>query len=100
MDLDLDKALNLLSPMERNILYLRYGLDNGSPKTLEDIGAEYGITRERIRQLEAKALRKLRQPDMVRIIIKHVDSLPVQDEEAEHNNNTNDNNKQHRVDGL
>jgi len=37
MDLDLDKQLNLLSPMERNILYFRYGLDNGNPKTLEDI---------------------------------------------------------------
>ena len=86
--------------MERNILYLRYGLDNGNPKTLEDIGEEYGITRERIRQLEAKALRKLRQPDMVRIIIKHVDSLPAQGEEAEQKNKTNDNKKQHRVEGL
>lgn len=71
MELDLQTALNKLTPIERNILYLRFGLDDGNPHTLEEIGAEYGITRERTRQIQDKALRKLRSPDMVRIIIKY-----------------------------
>ncbi len=99
MDLDIQSALDQLNPMERNILYMRYGLDDGIPRTLEDIGDEYGITRERIRQIEAKALRKLRSPDMVRIIIKDENSPLTKSKGAVHNNNTS-NNKQHRVDGL
>lgn len=71
MDLNLEAALNKLTPIERNIIYLRFGLDDGTPRTLEEVGAEYGITRERIRQIQDKAMRKLRSPDMVRIIIKH-----------------------------
>lgn len=70
MELDLQKALDKLTPIERNIIYLRFGLDDGIPRTLEEIGNEYGITRERIRQIQDKAMRKLRSPDMVRIIIK------------------------------
>jgi len=99
MDLNLQGALDQLTPIERNILYLRYGLDNGNPTTLEEIGEEYGITRERIRQIEAKALRKLRHPDMVRIIIKEKQP-PHKSKGAEHNNKNTNNNKQHRVDGL
>jgi len=71
MELDLQKALDKLTPIERNIIYLRFGLDDGIPRTLEEIGSEYDITRERIRQIQDKAMRKLRSPDMVRIIIKY-----------------------------
>lgn len=49
-----------LSPRERKVIILRFGLESGRPMKLEEIGREYGITRERIRQIEAKALRKLR----------------------------------------
>ena len=49
-----------LSPSERKIIILRFGLENGRPMTLERIGKEYGISRERVRQVEARALRKLR----------------------------------------
>jgi len=49
---------------EREIIILRFGLDDGEPKTLESIGQRYGVTRERIRQIEASALRKLRKLTM------------------------------------
>ena len=55
-------ALNELSERERNVLELRFGLIDGQSRTLEEVGAEFGVTRERIRQIEAKALRKLRHP--------------------------------------
>ncbi|HWV25218.1 MAG TPA: sigma-70 family RNA polymerase sigma factor [Thermomicrobiales bacterium] len=56
-------ALDRLSERERRIIVLRYGLDDGRFRTLEEVGRDFGITRERIRQIEAKALRKLRQPE-------------------------------------
>lgn len=59
---DLENVLNTLSPRERDVLRLRYGMDDGRVKTLEEIGNVFSVTRERIRQIEAKALRKLRQP--------------------------------------
>lgn len=55
-------ALSTLTERERKILILRFGLDNDSPKTLEEVGSIFKVTRERIRQIEAKALRKLRHP--------------------------------------
>jgi len=58
----LDGVLLELSERERKILELRYGLVDGIPSTLEDVGRKYNVTRERIRQIEAKALRKLRHP--------------------------------------
>ncbi|HYG34890.1 MAG TPA: sigma-70 family RNA polymerase sigma factor, partial [Clostridia bacterium] len=58
----LDQVLALLSQRERNILEMRFGLVDGCSHTLEEIGKLYNVTRERIRQLEAKALRKLRHP--------------------------------------
>ena len=56
----LQEVLNLLDSRERKILKLRFGLYNSHPKTLEEVGREFGITRERIRQIEKKALGKLR----------------------------------------
>jgi RNA polymerase primary sigma factor len=58
----LGDVLGDLSERERKILELRYGLTDGSPRTLEEVGRQYNVTRERIRQIEAKALRKLRHP--------------------------------------
>jgi RNA polymerase primary sigma factor len=58
----LGEVLNGLGERERKILELRYGLMDGYPRTLEEVGKQYNVTRERIRQIEAKALRKLRHP--------------------------------------
>ena len=58
----LSEVLKTLTPREARVLSLRYGLDDGNPKTLEEVGKEFQVTRERIRQIEAKALRKLRHP--------------------------------------
>ena len=56
------RVLDTLTPREEKVLRLRYGLDDGKPRTLEEVGKEFNVTRERIRQIEAKALRKLRHP--------------------------------------
>lgn len=58
----LTEVLKTLTPREARVLSLRYGLEDGNPKTLEEVGKEFNVTRERIRQIEAKALRKLRHP--------------------------------------
>ncbi len=55
-------VLNTLTPREEKVLSLRFGLEDGRPRTLEEVGKEFDVTRERIRQIEAKALRKLRHP--------------------------------------
>lgn len=57
------QVLNTLTPRENEVLRKRYGLDDNKPKTLEEVGKEFNVTRERIRQIEAKALRKLRHPN-------------------------------------
>ena len=57
-----DEVLHTLSERERRVLELRFGLTDGRSRTLEEVGGEFGVTRERIRQIEAKALRKLRHP--------------------------------------
>lgn len=58
----LEEVLETLTPREKKVLRLRFGLDDGRARTLEEVGHEFGVTRERIRQIEAKALRKLRHP--------------------------------------
>ena len=55
-------ALGQLGPREREVLEMRFGLQDGQAHTLEEVGQAFGVTRERIRQIEAKALRKLRHP--------------------------------------
>jgi RNA polymerase primary sigma factor len=58
----LSSVLEYLTPREQKILKMRYGLEDGRTHTLEEVGEEFKVTRERIRQIEAKALRKLRHP--------------------------------------
>ena len=58
----LDEVMSTLTPREAKVLRLRFGLDDGKARTLEEVGREFQVTRERIRQIEAKALRKLRHP--------------------------------------
>ena len=62
----LESVLDTLTPREEKVLRLRFGLDDGRSRTLEEVGQEFGVTRERIRQIEAKALRKLRHPSRSR----------------------------------
>jgi len=62
----IDDVLSHLSPRERRVIQLRFGLEDGRSRTLEEVGQEFNVTRERIRQIEAKALRKLRHPSRSR----------------------------------
>ncbi len=70
----MEAVLNSLSPRERKVLDLRYGLESGQQHTLDEIGNELGVTRERIRQIEAKALRKLRHPSRSKKLKAFADS--------------------------
>jgi RNA polymerase primary sigma factor len=63
---EVEDVLRTLPPRERRVLRLRFGLDDGRPRTLEEVGGEFGVTRERIRQIESKALRKLRHSSRAR----------------------------------
>ena len=63
---DLEEVIKDLQPRERDVVRLRFGLVDGHARTLEEVGKEFGVTRERIRQIEAKALRKLRHPSRSR----------------------------------
>lgn len=69
---DLENVLNTLSPRERDVVRMRYGFDDGKMKTLEEIGSIFAVTRERIRQIEAKALRKLRHPNRNAMLREYV----------------------------
>ena len=59
---EVEKVLSTLTDREAKILKLRFGLDSGYPRTLEEVGRIFKVTRERVRQIEAKAIRKLRHP--------------------------------------
>ena len=67
------EILDTLTPREEMVIRLRYGIDDGHPRTLEEVGKEFGVTRERIRQIEAKALRKLRHPSRSKKLREYVD---------------------------
>ena len=69
----LEEVLETLTPREAKVLRLRFGLDDGRSRTLEEVGQEFGVTRERIRQIEAKALRKLRHPSRSRKLKDYLD---------------------------
>ena len=62
----LSDVLEMLDPREQKILRMRHGLDDDTPRTLDQVGQEFGLTRERIRQIESQALRKLRHPRLAR----------------------------------
>ena len=66
-------VLDSLTPRERKVLELRFGLEDGRSRTLEEVGREFGVTRERIRQIEAKALRKLRHPSRSKKLKDYLD---------------------------
>ena len=66
-------VLDTLTPREENVLRLRFGLDDGRARTLEEVGKEFNVTRERIRQIEAKALRKLRHPSRSKKLKDYLD---------------------------
>jgi len=68
-----EDVLDSLSLRERRVLQLRFGLDDGRSRTLEEVGREFGVTRERIRQIEAKALRKLRHPSRSKKLKDYLD---------------------------
>jgi RNA polymerase primary sigma factor len=68
-----EDVLDSLTERERKVLQLRFGLDDGRSRTLEEVGKEFHVTRERIRQIEAKALRKLRHPSRSRKLKDYLD---------------------------
>jgi RNA polymerase primary sigma factor len=68
-----EDVLESLTERERKVLQLRFGLDDGRSRTLEEVGKEFHVTRERIRQIEAKALRKLRHPSRSRKLKDYLD---------------------------
>ena len=70
---DLQEVMKQLSPRERDVLRLRFGMDDGRQRTLEEVGQLFGVTRERIRQIEAKALRKLRHPNRRKRLEEYVE---------------------------
>jgi RNA polymerase primary sigma factor len=73
LQLELEKVLNTLTPREAEIIRLRYGIGIGYPSTLEEVGKKFGVTRERVRQIEAKAIRKLRYPRRSKSLREYLD---------------------------
>ena len=69
----LDEVLDTLTEREQKVLRLRLGMNDGRARTLEEVGKEFDVTRERIRQIEAKALRKLRHPSRSRKLRDYLD---------------------------
>lgn len=68
------QVLDTLSPREAGVIKMRYGLEDGQPKTLDDIGRIYGVTRERIRQIESKTMSKLRHPSRSKALMDFLDN--------------------------
>jgi len=69
----IDEVLATLNSREQRVLQLRFGLEDGRSRTLEEVGREFNVTRERIRQIEAKALRKLRHPSRSRKLKEYLE---------------------------
>ena len=67
------EVMDTLTPREKKVLQMRFGINNGRPQTLEEVGKEFDVTRERIRQIEAKALRKLRHPSRSKKLKDYLD---------------------------
>jgi len=70
---EIEDALNKLTPREKEVIRMRFGLEDGSPRTLEEVGRFFKVTRERIRQIEAKALKKLKHPSKSRKLREFLD---------------------------
>lgn len=77
---EISSVLNTLDERERKILELRFGIHDGTTRTLEEVGSEFNVTRERVRQIESKALRKLRHPTRSRRIKQFLDMAAKEDE--------------------
>lgn len=73
LQLDIEKVLGTLTPREADIIRLRYGIGVGYPRTLEEVGKIFGVTRERVRQIEAKAVRKLRHPSRSKTLREYME---------------------------
>ena len=71
---ELRKVLSTLSPREEKVIRMRFGIGEGSEYTLEEVGKNFGLTRERIRQIEKEALKKLRQPIRKKLLTCHADA--------------------------
>jgi RNA polymerase primary sigma factor len=69
------QVLRSLTPREEKVIKMRFGLEDGSEHTLEEVGQSFAVTRERIRQIEAKALRKLRHPSRSRKLKAFMDGI-------------------------
>jgi RNA polymerase primary sigma factor len=69
------QVLRTLTPREERVIKMRFGLEDGSEHTLEEVGQSFAVTRERIRQIEAKALRKLRHPSRSRKLKAFMDGI-------------------------
>lgn len=90
-------VLNTLTERERNVLALRFGLDDGYSRTLEEVGKAFNVTRERIRQIEAKALRKMRHPTRLRQFKGFLDGEIDQTQEASFDTFQKPNRKQEKM---
>ena len=66
------RALSVLPRREREVIEMRYGILGGRPRTLEEVGREFGVTRERIRQIESKTLAKLRHPSRAQMLREYL----------------------------